>query len=154
MKIIKNILDYNTFKDLQNLIISDQLAYYLGQPTETDNNCYFIHRIYEYDEPKSFLFKKIEPLLIKLKVKSLIRAKVNLFPKTEKLISYGKHIDLPYEHKGCVFSLNNCDGFTQIGNQNIPSIENQVFLFNSNMEHNSTSTTNAPFRININLNYF
>ena len=154
MEIIKNILDYNTFKDLQNLIISDQLAYYLGQPTETDNDCYFIHTIYEYDVPKSFLFEKIEPLLIKLKVKSLIRAKVNLFPKTVKLISYGTHIDLPYEHKGCVFSLNNCDGFTQIDNQNIPSIENQAFLFNSNKEHNSTSTTNAPYRININLNYF
>ena len=158
MKIIKNFLDYSYFKNLQDIAtnLHFKTPYFLGNPTQYDNKdtYYFVHILYEEAAARSENFNLIIPLLKKLDVKSLVRAKINLYPKTEKLESHGSHADFPFEHKGCILSLNNCDGFTQIGDQNIPSIENQVLLFDPHKKHNSTSTTNAPFRININLNYF
>ena len=55
---------------------------------------------------------------------------------------------------GCVFSLNTCNGYTRIGDDvKIDSVANRAIIFDPNIDHSSSSTTNETRRVNINFNY-
>ena len=83
-----------------------------------------------------------------------MRAKVNLYLKTTKIIEHAKHVDYPIPHKGAIIYLNTCDGYTRLHDgTKIESVENRLLLFDSSKLHNSTSTTNSLGRYNININY-
>ena len=97
---------------------------------------------------------KLKPLLYKIDPKSLIRVKMNLYTRTENLIHHGDHMDMPFSHKGGLFSLNTCDGFTVIDGKEIASVANRMIYFDPSVLHHSTNCTNAPARMNININYF
>ncbi len=161
MKIKKNFLDNKYFLDLkQNVIKSGNVPFYfqdtVASETEGRNkdNFFFTHVLYIKNKPNSRFFELFTPLLDKLKIKALIRMKINMYPRTQKIYHHAVHVDNLFKHKGCVFSLNTCDGGTQIGNKFIPSIENQALIFDSSVKHNSTTCTNASARFNVNINYF
>ena len=164
MNIIKNFCRKDLFNNLvKEIIVSEKVPFFFHKSVAYDTNnfylndskdFYFTHTIYEKQKPNSQLYEMILPILEHLKVKSLIRMKINLYPRTEKLYSHAVHIDFPYQHKGCILSLNDCDGFTVIGDKKIPSIANQALLFDPSVEHNSTTCTDKQARININFNYF
>lgn len=159
MEVIKDFLEEETFKVLQKEItdfnkIPFYFRPYVASEEEVDKHFYFTHTIYEDHRPNSDLFTILTPLLKKLEVKSLVRIKLNLYLRTEKLIYHNSHKDYDFKHKGCLYSLNSCDGFTVIGDNKIPSIQNQALIFDPSMTHNSTTCTNEKFRMNINFNYF
>jgi len=163
-KIIKNFLDLDTFRYIQEITMATgdntpDMAYFFNK-TVTFNDTeskqfYFTHLLYLNDQPRSVFFSTIlVPLAKKLNAKTLIRAKVNLYTRTDEIVEHEPHRDFPYSHKGCIFSINTCDGYTRLGDKKIPSIENQALLFDPSIEHNSTSCTNNQARFNININYF
>ena len=157
MEIINNFLSDTDFQNLKKNLTSNTFPYFYeeGVADENDNeHFYFIHELYYKHTPNSNFFNLILPLINKLNVKSLIRAKINLFPRTEKLIKYGEHVDFDFNHKGAILYINNCDGGTYIGDKFIPSVENQVLLFDASTMHQSTNCTDEKCRINININYF
>ena len=161
-KIIKNFLDLDTFRYIQEKTMGSDpagMAYFFNRTIAyrdtKSKQYYFTHSLYQNDQPRSDYFSTIlVPLAKKLNAKTLIRAKVNLYPSTDKIVEHDPHRDFPYSHKGCVFSINTCDGYTKLGDKKIPSIENQALLFDSSIEHSSTSCTNDQARFNININYF
>ena len=117
---------------------------------------YFVHEIFKdfqiYSGP---MFEFITPLLHKLNIKSLIRARINLYPSTHKILDHDQHTDTDFKCNSFILSLNTCDGFTRVGkNKKIPSIENQGIFFDSDMPHNSSTCTDEKVRTNININYF
>jgi hypothetical protein len=161
MEIIKNYLDKNYFKDLKNKILiekkfpffyNDAIANKSDQKKLTD--FYFFHIIYENLTPQSEAFYLLNPFFIKLKIKSLLRVKVNLYTRTEQIIKHNMHNDFPFEHKGAILSLNTCDGGTWVENKFVKSEENQVIFFDPSKPHCSTSCTDNQVRVNIILNYF
>jgi len=157
MKIINNFLSDTDFQNLKKTLILNNFPYYFCEKVghdEDDKDFYFNHELYLNHLPVSNFFNLILPLINKLNVKSLIRAKINLFPRTEKLIKYGEHVDFDFNHKGAILYINNCDGGTYIGDKFIPSVENQVLLFDASTMHQSTNCTDEKCRINININYF
>ena len=157
MQIIKNFLSDTDFQNIKKTLTSINFPYYFCDEVadyKDDKNFYFKHELYFKNIPKSNFFNSILPLIDKLNVKSLIRAKINLFPRTEKLIKYGEHVDFDFSHKGAILYINNCDGGTYIGDKFIPSVENQVLLFDASTMHQSTNCTDEKCRINININYF
>ena len=157
MEIINNFLSDTDFQNIKKILTSNNFPYYFCDKVghhKDDKNFYFNHELYLKNIPTSNFFNAILPLINKLNVKSLIRAKVNLFPKTEKLIKYGEHVDFDFNHNGAILYINNCDGGTYIGDKFIPSVENQVLLFDSSTMHQSTNCTDEKCRINININYF
>jgi hypothetical protein len=88
-------------------------------------------------------------------MKALIRVKGNLYPSTSKLVEHDFHIDFPFKHKGALFSVNTCDGYTKLDDgTKIESIENRLLLFDASKNHASTTCTNTHVRVNINFNYF
>jgi|TARA_S200002703_G_scaffold93643_1_gene80859 hypothetical protein len=159
MKIIQNYLDKNYFQELKTFILSNNFPFYYSDLVANSSDekkltdFHFGHMLFEL-MPNSEHFPRFKPLLVKLDVKALMRMKVNLYTRTEKIIKHNMHVDYNFEHKGAILSLNNCDGGTWIEDQFIESRENQMVLFDSSKPHCSTSCTNNQIRVNINLNYF
>tara|TARA_B100000900_G_C20321838_1_gene610504 strand:+ start:175 stop:702 length:528 start_codon:yes stop_codon:yes gene_type:complete len=172
-KVINNFLDEEVFKQIQNTVLGNNddpekmswffnkfVAYRKDYLSEEIGNSYFTHTLYEFDYDDMSLYLSnyyghiLKPILQKLDIKSLIRAKINLYPRTKKLLHHGSHKDFKFPHKGFLLSLNTCDGFTEFEDKKIPSIENQALFFDSGESHNSTTCTNDYARYNININYF
>ena len=90
--------------------------------------------------------KKINP-------DKLLRIKANFYPHTQTVKEHSSHVDYDFSHAGAVYSLNTCDGYTRIGEEVVESIENRMVFFDASELHNSTTTSNAKGRININFNF-
>ena len=165
---IDNFLDNSEWIQIKNLILynPDFPLYFQQSVTGLEDNCFkdgfwnyaLKHVFYRNNKPLSKHFETIYDIFwpkfkLILDCKTLIRAKLNMFPYTPELKEYDQHVDLKYQHFGAVFYLNTCDGFTRIGeNTKVDSIENRMLFFDPSVPHNSTSTTNTPVRYNINFN--
>lgn len=156
MEIIDNFLSTKEFNLIKQITMSNSFPYYYHKNVaykEDTNNFYFTHQFYDNNVPQSTHFNLIKCLLDKLNIKSLLRAKVNCFPRTEKLIKYSNHIDYEFDCKGAIYYINTCNGGTYVGKKFIQSIQNRMFLFDANKEHRSTNCTDQKCRFNININY-
>ena len=83
-----------------------------------------------------------------------MRIKANLNEQTDEIIETGYHTD--YEDsrlKSAVYFLNTCDGYCKVMNKKIYSVENKIVIFNSNVLHTGSTTTNEKRRILINFIY-
>lgn len=71
------------------------------------------------------------PIVEKLSIASLIRIKVNFYPRTEEMKIHAAHKDYPFDHNGALFYVNSCDGYTVLEDgTKIESIANRVLVFN------------------------
>jgi len=115
---------------------------------------YFVHHFYEGPENKSPQSNILLPLIDKLNPAIIIRAKGNLYPRTDEIKYHNKHIDYPFNHQAAIYYLNDNDGYTVLEDgTKIESVSNRVLLFDASKEHSSTTCTNAKIRANINFNY-
>ena len=165
-KIIDNFLPEEQFKGLYNLITNPtNFNWFLNQSvaTEKDNNknhFYFTHVFYDESVPYSDHFKELRPVWDALekhnhKLKGLLRSKCNLYPKTHTVEEHEMHKDFPFEHKGGLFSLNTCNGYTLLEDgTKINSIANRMLIFDASKNHASTTCSNENIRLNINFNFF
>ena len=81
--------------------------------------------------------------------------RANLYSNQGKIIEHANHIDYSFKHKGALFSLNTCDGFTVLKDgTKIQSVANRILLFDPSQPHHSSTCTDAKIRCNININYF
>ena len=126
----------------------------LDAPESLGDNMYFENLIYSNTIYNEKYYKILKVLTDKLDVKSLIRIKFNLYTRTDNLIHHPNHSDTEFPHKGGLFSLNTCDGFTVIDEEEIPSVANRMILFDPYIPHHSTNCTDSPYRMNVNINYF
>lgn len=104
---------------------------------------------------QSSFFELMFPLLKKIDPKALVRAKANLYLNQGLGVKeHASHTDYPFEHKGALYCLNTCDGYTKIGDEKIPSVANRIIFFDPSKPHCSTSCSDTKTRMNININYF
>jgi hypothetical protein len=156
-KIIDNFLDGEYFDSL--VLAMERWEWYFQsgvayKEVVVDNFYHMTHLFYSKNAPVSPHYDKLLPLLTKLQVECLIRLKANMYPNTATLHEHGMHTDKNFLHSGAILSLNTCDGYTKLKDgTKIDSIANRVLLFDPGIEHCSTTTTNAPARFNINMNY-
>lgn len=165
MNIVENYFNRSIIDQLKELVNSPQLpwyyqenvVYYQGSGNSEEkhvDNFYHSHIVYEDFKPYSNTFSIFIPVLKALEVNSLIRIKINKYPRTNKVIKHTAHKDYEFSHKGCILFLNSCDGYTEIENKKVTSVENRVVLFDPSISHNSTTCTNSRFRLTITFNYF
>ena len=101
------------------------------------------------------VFDLLHPLISLLNPKALIRIKINNYPQTPKIIHHQNHVDGNFKHNNALFYVNTNNGVTVMENKTkIASVENKLLLFDSNMLHRSTTTSDTSRRITININYF
>jgi len=171
-KVVDNFLSEEKFTEIQKVIMGPDFnwnySYNVAEGEGVENEDYFIHLFYMglMEKPKlddnglpippekSSFYKYIEPILEKLPIENLIRAKANLYLKRNKLVHHKNHVDTKFPHKGAIFYLNDNDGFTVLEDgTEIESRANRVLFFDPSNPHHSTSCTNVKRRININFNY-
>jgi len=91
----------------------------------------------------------------KLHMVAMLRMKANLYvPNVNGHYIHAPHVDYNYGHQGALFFVTTCDAPTYMFDGTpIESKENRILLFNPGTPHSSSSPTNVPFRITININY-
>ena len=161
-EIIDNYLPQQDFEHIKNIFLGKQFPWHFledvaekGKVQEEVPHFYLYHMLFEFWRPGSNFFSIIEPLLMKLQPKALIRIKCNLYQATPEIIKHGEHADFDWKHKGALYSLNTCNGGTILEDgTKIESKENRMLLFDPSKPHASTTCTDQPARFNININYF
>jgi hypothetical protein len=155
-----NFLDQADFEKLKDIMLGNKFPWYFADGVTLDlqhkDHFYWTHGFFMDDKGvNSSAYEILDPLLKKLKIKALIRIKANLYSNQGKIIEHEKHTDLPFKHKGAIFSLNTCNGFTTLkDNTKIKSVANRLLLFDPSQPHYSSTCTDAKVRCNININYF
>ena len=169
LKIIDNFLTDNDF----NLLVSNTVGRNDGHQVqfrvvsnvenfgaiEENWSWYMINMLYLTDTPQNEICGKIYEMFVpKFKelanFKTMIRIKINAYPYTNVVKEHKEHIDFNYEHIGAVFSLNTCDGYTKFSDgTKVESVANRIVFFDASKKHQSTTTSNAKLRYNINFNF-
>lgn len=158
--VIDNFLEKKDFTEIQNIFLGDNFPWYTIENVAFEKEkdplkFYFIHNLYRDYVPISDHITTISPILNKIKAKSLIRIKANLYPNQNKFEEHAKHIDYDFDHKGAIFYINNNNGHTVLEDgTKIKSIENRMLFFSPHKMHCSTNCTDKKYRVNINFNYF
>ena len=158
-KVVDNFLPEKEFKTLRDRIMSQDFNWFCIEGVSyhsAKDGVYFIHTFFDEFQRTSNFFNLIRPILDKIKVKALIRAKANLYLKTPTLIRHGLHKDYKWgEAPGLIFSINDCDGETYLKDKvRVVSKANRALFFDAGEDHASTSCTDQDRRVNINFNYF
>ncbi len=169
LKIIDNFLTDNDF----NLLVNNTVGRNDGHQVqfrvvsnvenfgaiEENWSWYMINMLYSTDTPQNEICGKIYEMFVpKFKelanFKTMIRIKMNAYPYTNVVKEHKEHIDFNYEHIGAVFSLNTCDGYTKFSDgTKVESVANRIVFFDASKYHQSTTTSNAKLRYNINFNF-
>jgi len=168
MKIIKNFLPKNDFKNIKSILESSSFPYYYQnnyldeEPEKRFKNAdyFFCHII--FDQSKSSFTSGndtvkniLDPIMVKLNATQLIRAKINLYSNQHKHIHSNFHMDQNDEQvKVALYCINTCNGWTEFKTgEKAPSVENSIILFKANEWHKGVTQTDTKRRINININY-
>jgi len=162
-KVVDNFLEKNLFKMVEETMLGEDVPWYphpyvaSKQKDSGDDSFYFTHKFFYNKEVTSGLFDTmIVPICFILMGRNvpLIRAKANLFTKREKQIKFGLHKDFDMDkHTTLVYSVNTNNGYTEFEDGTvIPSIANQLLIFDGNMLHRSVGQTDEKFRVNFNIN--
>ena len=153
MEIIDNFLSDSEFDEVFSMIANTEFPWYFGMVVSGSKYSQFTHCFYNYDQPTHY-YPKLRFFREKLKVKSLVRIKANLNPKTQTLEEHNYHIDYA-DMKTAILYLNTCDGYTKFKTgEKVDSVKNRIVIFDSNFEHTGTSCTDQYGRLVINFNYF
>tara|TARA_R100001530_G_scaffold106088_1_gene74090 strand:- start:42 stop:569 length:528 start_codon:yes stop_codon:yes gene_type:complete len=168
-KIIDDWLPPDTFKSIQDQIVfNPTYPMFLtqgvshepgtGERTLTDlNNWSGGYTLYLDHMPSSPLFEDLAQKTFRYFpfMHSLIRARVNFYPRTSEVYEHEPHQDYPFSHNGAVFHLNTNDGYTKLEDgTKVESIENRLVMFDASVWHQSTTTSDQCGRYNIQFNYF
>ena len=162
MKVINNFLSKNIFNKLKNLLEDSRFPYYYQSsflPVVKNNNCdyFFCHTLFRDNKQTSedvLVQNILYPITNKLKVKTIIRAKVNLYTNQHKHIESDYHVDTEDNVNIAIFSVGNNNGWTEFETgEKFLSKENSIVLFNSKIKHKAVTQTDTKIRINININY-
>ena len=149
-----NILNQEELHCIQQTLYSSRFNWVEAQTNKQSINSNYVHEFRHVNgiaSPYDFL---IHPLLDMLQPKAIIRVKANKYIQTPTLEQHEYHQDFPFKHKAAIFYVNTNNGQTQFVDTTVDSVENSMLLFDASVEHRSTTTTDTPYRININFNYF
>ena len=164
-EVVDNFLEIQQLNMLKEMMVFSDFPYQItkivaGKEESQIPHWYWYgtHVFYDNCQPMSNAFDALRPLIKRIVDLeygfAFIRGKVNFYPYTETVYEHGPHVDYPFPNYGAVLSLNTCDGFTRLSDgTKVESVENRMVFFDSSKPHNSSTTSNASGRFNINLNF-
>ena len=162
-KVIDNFLNEDELTLLDNTINFNNFPWYYANSisndiTDINDESAFFHMLIENTKVNSDYAKLIMPIFEKkLNIKNLIRAKINLYTRTDNLKIHNYHIDGGVNNdddKVALFYLNDNNGYTELKDiAKIESRKNRMLMFTGNILHRSTNCTDEKRRMNININY-
>lgn len=160
---IQNFLPSNIANEIENTLLrsgyfpwyyTEYVAYSTEIEKDDIENYYFLHQFFRDGEINSNYFDIIVPILEKLDIKKIIRAKANLYTNINKFKKFGWHQDTIQNCKTVIYYVNDNNGYTGfLNNINIKSQKNKILLMDNNEYHYATNCTNKKARCVININY-
>ena len=164
-KIIDNFLSHHELGHLQEAMLDDDFPWYWGPRVvpDEDSNCdpldnwQLYHPFYQPPVIKDTpYFNILSPILEKLGVRSILRIKGNLKPRSIERIQHGYHVDFPWDDSlTAIFYVNSNNGLTVFEDgTEVQSVENRIIILPVNLKHSGTTCTDAKRRELINFNYF
>lgn len=166
IKIIKNVLNESTHKNILENVQGRNIAWYKGKvQDENPTDMHFTHMLYAKHNVSSPLFDLFEPLYKKLNIIVFSRVKLNCsLQKNENRILGGFHVDVGESNKkphrgvtNAIYYINDTNGKTLIKeNGKIKEIKceaNSIVIFPNTLLHTGTTHTDVEFRYILNLNY-
>ena len=158
IQIVDNFLDKNEFNNINSIITGDNFPWYynnfITNKKDTNDKLYFTHTFYREPAIKSNWFNLWETFLIKIKCKSIMRIKGNLYLNNNIKKINKPHKDYDFKHKGCIYYINSNNGATYFGKKKVIPKANRAVFFDPSEEHSSSLCTDQKRRITINFNYF
>ena len=172
MKIVDDFLDVETFQQLKSAILSPIFDWNYVPMTDSiaeksdKFSGQFVHLAYSNCIPKTTFFNSLLPVLNRLDVTTLNRVKLNLQPRTDKIVEGLFHTDMSGEMSietmktwtTSIFYINSNNGYTEFESddglgEKVESIENRMVEFQSTMLHRGTTCTDEQTRVVINFNF-
>ena len=99
----------------------------------------------------------LDPIFVKLKVKKLFKAKVNIRTRTSNIYGSEYHVDIIEKiegHKTAIYYLNTNDGYTLFkSGEKVNSVGNRIVIFDGHQYHCGTSCTDQNIRSVLNINF-
>jgi len=138
--------------------LSDNFGWYwcdvVKEPNNPSQNKQFVHTFFA-GQVNSNYFSLLSPILEKLEIDTLLKAKINLTPKTNTVYEHGFHTDIKEpDVLTAIYYLNTNNGYTAFRDGGkIESIANRVVVFDGSTEHSGTTCTDADSRLVLNINY-
>tara|TARA_E500000318_G_scaffold101982_1_gene105913 strand:+ start:4163 stop:4639 length:477 start_codon:yes stop_codon:yes gene_type:complete len=157
MKIVDNFLPSFFFDFISERFLHRHFAWYFqkSKVTDDDGEIQFTHLFYDNNIELSKHINLLEPILKQLKVKKLLKAKVNLTLKEDIVRPFNYHVDIDYT-KGntAILYMNTNNGKTLFKNgKEVNSVANRMLIFANQLEHTGTTHTDTKYRIVLNINY-
>ena len=164
MEVYDDFLPEHQFKNFDAQVLSNNYFpwyYNNGVVNANDGGHQFTHTVFSLHKggTLSALFPFFKPALEKLKVKNLVRIKLNLNPRTFFHRGAGWHVDYspndPFPHtKTAVFYLNTNNGWTSFKKGGrVKSKSNRIVIFDSSLKHQGVTCTDNNRRVIVNFNY-
>ena len=159
-----NFLDKEYFKEIKSQVLSSegigQLCWYLSTSVRgiLDENYQMCHVVYDNHQSYSNFYNELAPLFDALDLFVLLRVKLNLLKREEKIIEHGMHIDVPNAPENALTSIlymNTNNGYTKFENgDKVESVENRLVTFPNSLRHTgSTNTCDAIYRCVMNIDW-
>lgn len=157
------VLPEDQMSQIAHMVMEDQ-HWSVGTPIVTDigvdSGLQNVNHLYVDNVPvNGYLLDAIVPILNRLKVSHLVRAKFNFtYPQPER--QEGWHYDLPRSMyypgmKIAVINFTTCNASTKLeGYGEVDSIANTCVIFDADKYHAGCSFDDAPYRLTLNIVYF
>jgi len=165
-QVVDNFLPDPIFNVLNNYLTSEEFSWFYKYGTtdikDEENISWFQHMFYTNHKPNDLKFDSLfNPILYKLKVRSLLRVSCNLILKGEsQKIKYSNwHNDFNYsDSKTAIMYMGTNNGKTILKYDDVEypvnSVKNRVVIFPSNILHRVQLHSDIEQRMVININYF
>jgi hypothetical protein len=174
IEVIDNFLQEEEYQKVKGIISGQWFPYYLqhnvaysdDRITKDIYDYFFTHMLYikgDRSIPSPEAYNDIgHPIVTKIpNLGDLWRIKVNCYTNQETHYEHGRHTDgvpIKGKYKVALLNFTTCDGLTRFfpdGKDpiDIPSVENQLVIFDGDILHTSVTHTNTKIRLNININY-
>ena len=106
------------FLKLKETLTGAEFPWFKSKIVAQTEDIQLIHTFYEFGRVNSQFFELLDPCLRFLKMKKLIRAKVNLVLRADKIIEHGYHVDTDgyKKFRSALLYVNSNNGYTDYSN--------------------------------------
>ena len=174
IEVVKDFLPQPVFKYILSVVENEQFEWkWQSNSTPGDNKfkfgkIIFTHpslsggRVYTDNElmPLFGMFVELQNEHQSHRTQHLLKMKLNLYPNEGKQVQHGIHKDIVDKNLPdnvvdkmvitSVFNFHTCNGYTCIGDEKVPSIANQIVIFDQT-EHYGVTQSDIPRRIVLNV---
>lgn len=165
IKIIDNLLPHQQWQELHDYFLIHDCPWVYRDcmvcKDEKNTHFQFVQAMFlgsgvgpiRFDEKRVSV---IQPILARLNIDFLLRAKVNMTTRTHEPFQSDFHCDTTQNNLTAIYYVNTCNGKTRFENpdiEDVDSIANRVIIFNAQQKHCTVTATDVKARVVANINY-